>query len=162
MGRDVCVIGPIYLLTKPKERQNNTGRQQGEGWGEEGGTSAGMYDMCMCANLYKYHNKKHDVAAPAAKRRKWAPGVGVQGFWVFSLFSFFFVCVVISLFFTLFRWLVGFKIGVKALPPHCSLATAQHLCSALVSFVNPGLVGVGLEETNTGPSNCCVKPNQLQ
>lgn len=94
------------------------------------------------------------------------PGVGVQGFWVFSLFSFFFVCVVISLFFTLFRWLVGFKIGVKALPPpppNCSLAAAQHLCSALVSFVNPGLVGVGLEEeTNTGPSSCCVKPNQLQ
>lgn len=97
----------IYLsFNKSKretERHRETTRRRAgprgvEGWG---GTSAGMNDMCVCANLYKYHNKKHDVAAPAVKRRKWAPGVGVQGFWVFVcslflsvlLFNYFLLCI---------------------------------------------------------------------
>lgn len=28
----------------------------------------------------------------------------------------------------------------------CSLATAQHLCSTLVGLINPGLIGISLEE----------------
>lgn len=102
MGRKVCMVRSIYLLVKAKERQNNTGRQREEGRGLDGrrgrAMSAGMNDMCVCANLYKYHNKKHDGAAPAVKRRNWAPGVGVQGFWVLFVL-FFFVCVVILLFY---------------------------------------------------------------
>lgn len=30
--------------------------------------------------------------------------------------------------------------------PRCTLATAQHLRSTLVSLVDPGLVGISLEE----------------
>lgn len=36
--------------------------------------AGGMYDMCMCANLYHY---KHGFAAPAVELRKWALDVGV-------------------------------------------------------------------------------------
>lgn len=28
-----------------------------EGHNLEGGRGRGMYDMCVCANLYRYHNK---------------------------------------------------------------------------------------------------------
>lgn len=161
-GREACVARSMHLLNKAKERQNKTGRRLGVG-GASGAVLEGkamstvMDDMCVCANLYKYHNKKHDVAAPAAKRRKWAPGVGVQGFWVFVLF-FFCLCCYFIILLCLGGWWV-FKTGVKALPspaPHCNLATAQHLCSTLVSFVNPGLVGVGLEKENRGRSDRCV------
>lgn len=86
----------IYLLVKAKERQNDTGRQ-GAGPGrlkgrgnERGGGQVGD-DMCVCANLYKYHNKKLDVAAQEVGAGRWCSGL--LGF-LFLLFLFF-VCVVI-------------------------------------------------------------------
>lgn len=163
MGRELCVIGPIYLLTKPKERQNDMGRQQGEGRGLGVGCGRGGYKrrdvwyVRVCKTSTSITTKSMML-----QRLLRSAGSGRRALvfrvFVYSLF-FFFACIVI--YFTLFRWMVGFKIGVKALifMSRCNLATAQHLCSTLVSFVNPGLVGVGLEEgTNAHLSNCCVNP----
>lgn len=53
-----------YFLTKSKERQHRTTltTRGGKGGREVmgrivGGGGRGMYDMCMCAKLYKYHSK---------------------------------------------------------------------------------------------------------
>lgn len=63
------MIRTIISEQKQKCRRTLTTRG-GRGRGGVGGAGRGMYDMCMCANLYKYHDKKHDVAAPVVKRRK--------------------------------------------------------------------------------------------
>ena len=57
-----------HFLTKSKARQHSTTlttRGGGKWWAEMRGRAEvwggarvrGTYDMCMCANLYKYHNK---------------------------------------------------------------------------------------------------------
>lgn len=103
----------IYLSFNKSKRETEQHREETTrgGGGASGGwmgrvTSAGMIDMCVCANLYKYHNKKHDVAAPAVKRRKWALGVGVQGFWVFVCSLFFCLCCYFIILLCLGGWWV--------------------------------------------------------
>lgn len=70
-----CVMG-LYRSKAPRETSqniinNNSGKRWSVREGKEKGRDA-MYDMCMCANFYQYHKKKHEFAAPAV-------GIGVGG-----------------------------------------------------------------------------------
>lgn len=99
--------------------------------------------MCMCVNLYKYHNKSTPLQCllSSVGSGRWAlvhwlglvsavnfSGDRGGGAWVL---------------------VVGGCNGDEGTFFRRSLATAQHLCSTLVSLVDPGLVGISLKERKT-------------
>lgn len=85
-----------------------------------------MYDMCMCANFYKYHNKSMTL-----QRLLSALVLGQGWIWLVVLL------------------LRGLGLNKNESTLSCSLATPQHLCSTLVGLINPGLVGVSLKRKIT-------------